>query len=55
MAVWSDDQTGAPFASGETIAARVVAWSAVVGAATFLAGTVSEFWSGWVAGTLPAH
>jgi hypothetical protein len=48
-----DDGTGVPFCVPRDGSSGVFAWSAIVGEATPLAGTVAGFWSGWVAGTLP--
>lgn len=52
---FGDDGTGAPFCVPRGGGGGVFAWSAIGGEATWLAGTVAGFWSGWVAGTLPPH
>jgi hypothetical protein len=52
---FGDDGTGAPFCVRRDGGGGVFAWSAIGSEVTWLAGTVAEFWSGWVAGTLPAH
>ena len=52
---FGDDGTGAPFCVIREDGSSVFAWSAIDGEATLLADTVAGFWSGWVAGTLPAH
>jgi hypothetical protein len=52
---FGDDGTGAPFCVPRDGGTGVFAWSPIDSEATPLAHTVSEFWSGWVAGTLPAH
>jgi hypothetical protein len=52
---FGDDGTGAPFCVSRDDGRSVFAWSAIDGKATLLADTAAGFWSGWVAGTLPAH
>ena len=52
---FGDDGAGAPFCVPRDGSSGVFAWSAVDDEAVLLAGTVAEFWSGWVAGTLPPH
>jgi hypothetical protein len=52
---FGDDGTGAPFCVPRPGSGGVFAWSVIGGEATFLAGTVAEFWSRWVSGGLPAH
>jgi hypothetical protein len=52
---FGDDGTGAPFCVRRDGGSGVFGWSAAGGEAALLAGTVAGFWSGWVAGTLPAH
>lgn len=52
---FGDDGTGAPFCVRRDGSGGVFAWSAIVGEATLLAGTMAGFWSGWMAGTLPPH
>lgn len=52
---FGDDGTGMPFCVPRDGSAGVFAWSPIVGEATLLAETVTEFWRGWVAGTLPTH
>jgi hypothetical protein len=52
---FGDDGTGAPFCVPRDGSSGVFAWSPIEGAATPLAGSVADFWSGWVAGTLPPH
>jgi hypothetical protein len=52
---FGDDGTGEPFCVPRDGATGIFAWSPVAGEAILLADNVAEFWSGWVAGTLPAH
>jgi hypothetical protein len=52
---FGDDGTGAPLCVPRDGGTGVFAWSPILGEATLLAETVTGFWSGWVAGTLPAH
>lgn len=52
---FGDDGTGAPFCVPRDGSSSVFAWSAIEGKATLLARSVADFWSAWVAGTLPPH
>lgn len=52
---FGDDGTGAPFCVPRHGGRSVFAWSAIEGKATLLARSIADFWSGWVAGTLPPH
>ncbi len=52
---FGDDGTGAPFCVPRDGSGGGLAWSAISGEATVLAGSVAAFWSGWLASTLPPH
>ncbi len=52
---FGDDGTGAPFCVPRDGSSGVFAWSPITGEATRLASSMSGFWSGWTAGTLPPH
>ena len=52
---FGDNGTGSPFCVRRDGGSGVFIWSAIDGQATPLAGTVAEFWVGWVASTLPPH
>jgi hypothetical protein len=52
---FGDDGTGAPFCVPRDGGTGVFAWSPIVGEAALVAETVTEFWRGWIPGTLPVH
>ena len=55
LIAFGDDGTGDPFCVPRDGSDGVFYWSPIDGEATLLAGAIADFWSGWVAGTLPPH
>ena len=55
LIAFGDDGTGDPFCVPGDGSDGVFYWSPIDGEATLLAGAIADFWSGWVAGTLPPH
>jgi hypothetical protein len=52
---FGNDGSGAPFCVPRDGGAGVFAWSATTGGATRLGRSLTAFWSGWLAGTLPPY